>query len=230
MFNYLFYYFPSPLIASTFELCAYSVANVKYPVCPCISFSGLPVKMFALLAFCDITARTFRTSPVAGSVSVNLRGLGLDVAVPSLFDISDLTSVSQLLGNSLLVGIFSVVWSPAFSRSSGKLGDVYYSIKKKKHVDTNITLYCKKFLIYSDRNAAFKAGPEVIRRPTGEVRLLLLIGCQTAGPQIAIVTVADTTSMCRRSTTVIFSVTVFPENLFSVFTSHAIKTKIETIQ
>ena len=100
VFYYLFCYFPSPLIASTFEFCAYSVANVKYPVCPCISFSGLPVKMFALLAFCDITALTFRTSPVAGSVSVNLRGLVLDVFVPSLFEISDLTSVSQLLGNS----------------------------------------------------------------------------------------------------------------------------------
>lgn len=130
VFNYLFYYFPSSLIVSTFEFCANSVANVKYPVCPCISFSGLPVKMFALLAFCDITALKFRTSPVAGSVSVNLRGLGLDVSVLPLFEISNFTSVSPLLGNSWLVGIFSLArdsvdWSPAFSRSSGKLDDVY---------------------------------------------------------------------------------------------------------
>lgn len=52
-----------------------------------MSLSDLPVKMFALLAFCDMTALTLRTSPVAGSVSVNLEGgLDEDLSARELFD------------------------------------------------------------------------------------------------------------------------------------------------
>ena len=91
--------------------------------------------------------------------------------------------------------MFSVVWSPVFSRSSGKLGDVYLNRKKKEHVNTNIALYSKNFLIYFDRNAASKEGSD-IKATQPEMRLPLLIGCQAERPQISTDTVANTTSLC----------------------------------
>ena len=76
---------------------AYSVAKVKYPVCPVMSFNGLPVKMFVLLAFWDIIALTFRTSPVAGSVSVtSVTGLGKDVSMAALQSTCSSTSFSSV--------------------------------------------------------------------------------------------------------------------------------------